>query len=131
MLSDRGRDQAFFRAALVLSRRGFRMPTRGKGFVLLGAAIVTSLAAAGAAASNCIFQANEAGHYYVLGSMVQPQSSILAVGDCGATFEQIDAAYARNAQARRSASAEGARVTTADGCVYDTSNQNDCPTDSP
>lgn len=111
-----------------MHRNWKRRVSRG---ALIAGLLVGAGAISPAAAGNCIFEDGESDPYYVLGSRVQQQSSILLVGDCSATFEQLDASYASNAKAHRSPESEGRWITTAHGCVYHERRKGDCPTDSP
>lgn len=47
-----------------------------------------------------MFEANQKPPYYVLGSRVQPQSDVLIVGDCSASYDVLNRQYVRAAQSR-------------------------------
>jgi hypothetical protein len=56
-----------------------------------------------AAASTCVYEQQETQPYMVLGSLVEPSSSIIIVGACGSSFDALNAEYVEAAPNRGTA----------------------------
>ena len=70
---------------------------------LAGAFFCASSGNAAAAASTCVYEQQETRPYMVLGSLVEPSSSIIIVGACGSSFEALNAEYVEAAPSRGTA----------------------------
>jgi hypothetical protein len=70
--------------------------------LLLGAAalVVSMDPISSAAAEVCVYEQAQTEPYYVLGSRVQPQSSILIAGACNSSFEAVSVDYVNAARTR-------------------------------
>lgn len=59
--------------------------------MVLAAAVAVVLA--GSAHAQCVQEKEKPADYYVLGTLVHPQSNVLVAGDCDKSYDELEKAY--------------------------------------
>lgn len=60
---------------------------------LICAAVFAVAAIGSAQAASCVVESEELAPYHVLGTLVQPQSNVVAIGECDKSYSELDRAY--------------------------------------